>query len=104
MTSKVNERSKACNLTIESDQRARQLEEKLRLENAVYAALDAKILGWKKDTEALQKKVQESKCEKKVILGISQLQINEETQVGIQHLENVTTLDTEITGFASLIS
>lgn len=48
--------------------------------------------------------MQEAKGEKKVIQRVSHLHIDEETRVGIQHLETVTTLDTEIAGFASLIS
>lgn len=57
MTPKVNERSKTQTLANESDQHAEQSEAKLRWENEDVAALDAKILGWKKEIEALKKKV-----------------------------------------------
>lgn len=67
MISKANERSKEWNLDTEADQHAKQLEEKLRMENEVIATLDAKIFGWKKEIKALQEKVGEAKGEKKSI-------------------------------------
>lgn len=68
MEPKEDERLKAWNLANESDQRAKQLEETLYQENGVITTLDAKILDWKKEIEALQKKVQEAEGEKKAIL------------------------------------
>lgn len=53
MAPKANERSMAWNHANESNQCAEQLEEKLRRKNEVVAALDAKILDWKKEIEAL---------------------------------------------------
>ncbi|KAI5397842.1 hypothetical protein KIW84_063600 [Lathyrus oleraceus] len=67
---KENERLKAWNLASKSDQDAEQLEEKLRRENEVVVALDAKILGWKKEIEALQKKVQEDEGERNPLRGV----------------------------------
>lgn len=43
MTPKVDTRSKAWNLANDSDKRAEKLEEALRQEDGVVAALDAKI-------------------------------------------------------------
>lgn len=79
MEPKEDERLKAWNLANEFDQRAKQLEETLYQENEVITTLDAKILDWKKEIEALQKKVQEAEDEKKPTLRVSQLQIDKET-------------------------
>lgn len=53
MEPKWNERLKEWNLVNESDQCTEQLEEKLHQENKVVVALDSKIIGWKKEIEAL---------------------------------------------------
>lgn len=66
--------------------------------------MDAKILDWKKEIEALQKKVSEVEGEKKALWRVSQLQLDKETHIGIQNLEIVTTLDAELEGFALIIS
>ena len=104
MAPKIDERSKAWNLAPESDQHAEKMEESLHREDKVVANLDVKILNWKKKIEALYKKVQEVEGEKKTLRRVNQQQLDKETQIGIQHLETITTLDAELEGFKSIIS
>lgn len=47
--------------------------------------------------------MQEAESEKKALRKVNQQQIDEESLVGIQHLENVTTLDAEIEGLTLTI-
>ncbi|CAK8560350.1 unnamed protein product [Lathyrus sativus] len=104
MKPKEDTRSKEWSLANESNDRAEQLENALRKEDEHVAALDAKILKWKKEIEALQLKVKEAEGEKVDLRKTSQQQLDAVALIGIQHFENVSNLDAEIEGFASTIS
>lgn len=87
----------------ESNNRDEQLEDALHQEDEdAVVALGEKIFKWKQEIEALQLKLQEAKNEKKEIRKVSQQQLHAGSMVGIQHLENVSTLDTEIEDFPPL--
>lgn len=83
MVPKADSMSKAWDLANDSDKHAEQLEEALHDEDGFVATLDAKILIWKKEIEALQKKVQKAESEEKEIQNVNQQQIDEESLVGI---------------------
>ena len=64
MEPKATERSATWNLTNESDQHVKQLEESIHQEDNVVTALDTKMFSCKKEIKDLQKKVQEAEIEK----------------------------------------
>lgn len=104
MPPKKTERTQVWNLANEYDQHVEELKESLRQEDNDVAALDANFTGWKKEIKALKKKVQDAEIEKTNIRKVNQIQLDEATKNGLQHLETVVSLDNEIFSHASIIS
>lgn len=76
-------KSKAWNLDNDYDKHSYQLEEALRQGDEDVAALDAKILTWKKEIEVLQKKVHEAENRNKALWKVNKQQIDEESFIDI---------------------